>query len=394
MNIWLLESEVKRKIELAEERGFVPTAEQSLAVEKCFADGVVDWNGTPLVSMVGDKAQINIRGALTPSPDIMAFIFGGGNTTYAEIADALTMADANPEVREIVLDIDSPGGHMKGFHGLMDHMRQIETPITAKSSGLVASAAYGIASQANSIEAANKGVLFGSVGVLISDWVSENEVTVTSTNAPEKAPDLRTEEGVAMVRERLDKMHTLFAGIIAEGRNTTLETVNANFGRGAVLLAEEAKERGMIDCVGNCSSTIEATISTPFEAKHLTLDEFKASHPEIYSQAVETGKEEGAKSERDRVSAHLTMGEACGDMSIAIEAIEKGEEMTQLLTAKYNAAGMNKRDQDERAEDDDSTGATDGDLDSSKGDAKTDSELLEDKTMKIFDQLTGKEGDK
>ena len=59
--------------------------------------------------------------------------------------------------------------------------------------------------------------------------------------------------------------------------------------------------------------------------------------------------------------AHLTMGEASGDMKTAISAVTAGEEMTATLQAKYMAAGMNRRDATNRQQDDgDVAGALDG----------------------------------
>lgn len=56
----------------------------------------------------------------------------------------------------------------------------------------------------------------------------------------------------------------------------------------------------------------------------------------------------GVAQERDRVLAHLTMGESCGDMSIALDAIRSGAGMTLELNARYLSAGMNRADRGKR----------------------------------------------
>jgi hypothetical protein len=95
----------------------------------------------------------------------------------------------------------------------------------------------------------------------------------------------------------------------------------------------------------------------------MTKDELKAQHPEVFSAVFNDGKAEGEKGkaeavsaalvdEKDRVEAHLVMGETSGDMKLAVESVRGGAKMTQTLTAKYMAAGMNKRDRDVRTEDD------------------------------------------
>lgn len=80
----------------------------------------------------------------------------------------------------------------------------------------------------------------------------------------------------------------------------------------------------------------------------MDLSTLKAQHPDVHAAAVQ----EGVNSERDRVSAHLTMGEASGDMKTACSAIKDGSEMTATLQATYMAAGMNRKDTENRDADD------------------------------------------
>lgn len=82
--------------------------------------------------------------------------------------------------------------------------------------------------------------------------------------------------------------------------------------------------------------------------KTMDLGKLKAEHPDVYAAAVQIG----VIQERDRVSAHLTMGEASGDMKTACSSIKDGLEMTASLQATYMAAGMNKANQNARQDDD------------------------------------------
>ena len=81
----------------------------------------------------------------------------------------------------------------------------------------------------------------------------------------------------------------------------------------------------------------------------MDLQTLKAQHPDVYAAAAQEGRTE----ERDRVGAHLTMGEASGDMKTAIDAVQDGSAMTATLQAKYMAAGMNRSDVQARQDDDD-----------------------------------------
>lgn len=84
--------------------------------------------------------------------------------------------------------------------------------------------------------------------------------------------------------------------------------------------------------------------------------ELRAQHPELYASVLASG----VAQERDRVGAHLTMGEASGDMPTAIAAINAGTGMTATLQAKYMAAGMSRADRSARQSDSDAAGGVVG----------------------------------
>lgn len=80
----------------------------------------------------------------------------------------------------------------------------------------------------------------------------------------------------------------------------------------------------------------------------MDLKELMAQHPGVYSAAVQAGVDQ----ERERVMAHLKLGQASGAMSVALDAIKDGSALTLSLQADYMAAGLNRRDQSLRNADD------------------------------------------
>jgi ClpP class serine protease len=371
--LWLLESGTFDTLSRAYNAGMRPSFEESSEYEARYSASISSGSSRVL-TVAGDTAEIKVSGVLTSGPDLMAAIFGGGNVTYAELISALAEVNANPDVRDIVFNIDSPGGHFDGLFNLLSAMQSTTKPIKASISGVCASAAFAIASQADEIMASSVASRIGSVGVAISAFVLDQEVDIASTNAPKKRPDLRTEEGKAIVREELDAMHELFVDAIAEGRGVTPEKVNADFGQGATLLAGEALKRGMIDgiegaqlsVVDNASSMTANGGGKSMEAIYMDMNELKAQHPDLYAAAVQKGQDK----ERDRVAAHLNAGVESGDMKTAIEAINSGSGMTQLLLSKYMTAGINRRDisarQEDSAEAADNASASDDDVKASQ----------------------------
>lgn len=359
--MWLLEASVRQAIEQAQKSGFMPTVEQHATFEAARV-GMAGGSNSRILTVAGSSAEVAVNGVITKAPSFLAMLFGGGNTTYPEIISALAEADSDPDIKEITLAIDSPGGHFDGLFDTLAAIQSVQKPIKALVSNVGASAAYAIASQADEIVAANKATRVGSVGVVATFGADDGTISITSTNAPKKRPDVTTEEGKAMVREELDAMHEIFVDAIAEGRSTRADTVNADFGQGATLLAGEALKRGMIDAVADSplkavKNTKTTTASGGYkpEIGSMDLKTLKAQHPDVHAAAVQ----EGTDQERDRVTAHLIMGEKSGAMETASAAIKDGQGMTATLQATYLTAGMNRSDVATRQDDD--AGANAGD---------------------------------
>lgn len=343
-----------------------------------------------LVSRSGSTATIRIRGALMPGASLAAYILGLSTTRYGDILAALAECREDDSVKQVVFDIDSGGGTVDGFIEVVDAIRACPKPMSVKSV-YACSAAYGIAAATGGkIEATSRDAEFGSIGVAITFIVLDEEVDITSTEAPKKRPNVSTEEGQAVVRERLDGYHALFVEAIAEGRGRTVDEVNEGFGRGAVMLASAAKAAGLIDKVPSRGARVAGTAaqaerrlaacaadtqSTPTGAepargesddptppsaagktrKVMNEEELKAQHRALYDSIVEAAEKRGAEAavaeERDRIGAHLALGEKSGDMKTALDAVKAGTAMTQTLMATYMAAGMNRSDREAHAGD-------------------------------------------
>ena len=102
----------------------------------------------------------------------------------------LRQAAEDPGVREIILDVDSPGGEVAGTEELAAVVAEARTrkPVTAIVNALAGSAAYWIASAATRIVSTPSG-LTGSIGVLathvdLSELERKAGIRVTEIVAP------------------------------------------------------------------------------------------------------------------------------------------------------------------------------------------------------------------
>ncbi len=212
--------------------------------------GIVNTD-TGLV-VVDGEAIIPIKGLLTKEMQggLERLLFGEG-TSYQLIAAQAEEADRNPEVVSVVYDVDSPGGIVNGMFDASRAIREASKPSTAVVNDMAASAAYVLAAQADQIISRNEAGRVGSIGVLTRQFISENIITITSTKAPFKAPDLKTQEGVDAIKEQLDMLHNLMVKEIALGRGIDVDRINRDFGRGMTLTSDIAVVRGMVDSIEN-----------------------------------------------------------------------------------------------------------------------------------------------
>jgi ClpP class serine protease len=290
------------------------------------------------------SAIIPIQGKLTPQADICDGFFSDC-TTYRFIQQATLAADDDPLVREIKFHVSSGGGYVEGVDATGQVIAGCKKKTTAMVSGMAASAAYWIASQADSIILSAPTDFVGSIGVAVEiidtrkreEAAGIKRIVLTSTDAPDKRIDLATEEGQGKMIDELDAIHGVFVARVAGGRNVTKEKINRDFGQGGIVIASQAKKAGMVDAVINEISTnpiskqsVESVNhdgddKTPAaagkpkqEASIMNLTELLAANPE-------------AKAEHENlIAAARSEGETAGKEA---GREERGEEMKAAFTA-------------------------------------------------------------
>ncbi len=306
------------------------------------------------------KAHIPITGVLVQAVNPCAALFASAETEYGFIRAAAEAADQDPSVRSIAFEVNSPGGEVNGVGETAQIIAGLRKPTVANVHGMAASAAYWLASQAGEIVALSPASQIGSIGVAAEEWNDDKAMAnagivhrvYTSTDAPDKRPDTNTEEGQAKIVAMLDDLHTVFAEAVADGRDTTAEKVNSDFGRGGLVIAKDALKAGMIDGivlpvkhtqprVVGAENTATAAESNSEEVQRMDLATFKAEHPDVYGQAAAAGVDQGVMQERERVEALRKWNDpACA--AIVAEAIaDGGTEATalpRLMVAMRGAA--------------------------------------------------------
>lgn len=365
---WLFSNEAIEDAYAVRKDLLLHSADAQRAYAAAKAEGRVK-EGAARVSTARDDGvtEILVEGVLTRDPLACAWMFGEKNTAYSDIIAALDAASADPNVKSVLFKIDSPGGNVDGLFDALAAIQAFGKPMSVLANQ-ACSAAFAIAAAVGSITATGPASTFGSIGVAASLRREPGVIDLASTEAPDKRPDVSTAEGKAVIVRHLDAIHELFAEAIADGRGVTASKVNADFGRGATLLAGEALKRGMIDSVvqpperkrvngraaaADGNQTDAAASGEESDDMAMDMKTLRASHPELCAE-IESA---AVANERDRVGAHLTMGEASGDLKTALTAVRDGSAMTQTLQAQYLMAGMNRSDRGARQAESNAAGA-------------------------------------
>ena len=205
---------------------------------------------------------INIGGVIAPYMNIVTMISGG--TTIDQLALSFGEAMRSKDIKAIVLNIDSPGGDINGIHEFANMVYQArgQKPIVAYVSSMSASAAYWISSAADYV-IADKTATLGSIGVVAS-WVTYEEkkgikeYKLVSSQTPRKQQDLTSEEGISSIQAEIDGLANIFIESVALHRGFDAKHVENNFGKGGMLLSEDAISVGMADGLGSLEGVISS----------------------------------------------------------------------------------------------------------------------------------------
>ncbi|MCE1004496.1 S49 family peptidase [Pseudomonas sp. NMI1173_11] len=216
---------------------------------------------TRRVTMRGSVAVVPITGPIFRYANLFTEISGATSTQI--LATDIQRALDDPKVKSIVLNIDSPGGVASGINELaeMIYSGRDRKRIVAYIGGIGASAAYWIASAASEI-VIDEASLAGSIGVVVEAVIEDEKKTgrtryqIVSRNAPNKRPDLGTEEGRAKMGETIDAMADVFVGKVARNLGVAAEKVPAMGDNGGIRVGADAVKHGLAHRVGSLESLI------------------------------------------------------------------------------------------------------------------------------------------
>jgi protease-4 len=226
--------------------------------------------GGPSIPGRGPKATvavITVAGSIVSGRGGSRLPFGSSNAGGDTITAALREAAHDDSVSAIVLRVDSPGGSVTASETIWREVKKARErgkPVVASMGAVAASGGYYISMCADAI-VANPGTITGSIGVLTGKLVArdlKDRLGVGSdavrTNANADAWSINapfTPQQQAQVEAEADLCYTDFVERVADGRNLSVEAVDA-VARGRVWTGADALEHGLIDELGGLRAAV------------------------------------------------------------------------------------------------------------------------------------------
>lgn len=182
-----------------------------------------------------------------------------GLTSYTNIGQQLAEAVADPNIKAILLDIDSPGGEAGGAFDLADQIYAARKakPVWAVANEEAFSAAYAIAAAASKIYVSRTGGV-GSIGVIAvhldqSQAEAEAGLKYTAIYAGAHKNDLSPHEPLsdparATLQTEVDRVYELFVSTVMRTRGLTQEAIKST--EAGLFFGADAVSSGLADKLG------------------------------------------------------------------------------------------------------------------------------------------------
>lgn len=295
------------------------------------------------------------------------------NVTPQSLRKSLEKANGD----DVLITINSPGGSV--FEGLemysliKNYRGKTETRIVSLAASMASIIA--LAGQVRSAESTASYMIHNASGIALGDYREMRRVADFLENTSNHLSNIyheRTGIETQRIRQLMSDETWMFGTDLAEfgfqivRANAPIQAESAKFEAKARYneYLRNLKSEEVIDDLERVAASIagpkekvknEIIIESKFdeeinnsadagetnqEETLMDLNELKSKHPDIYAQAVAVGVDQGIEQERDRVEAHLTMGEAGDCMAIAVKNIREKKALTNAVNAEYMAAGI------------------------------------------------------
>jgi signal peptide peptidase SppA len=215
-------------------------------------------------------ATVPIQGVILDNAPWFLSLYGIDYTDPREVIGLLAELAANPDVTQVIFDMDSPGGSHSGTPEMAAAIAAFPKPTATHVRGCMASAALWAGASADTVLAAPS-ALIGSIGsyIVLVDTTQADQAAglaltlVASGGVKGHGADGRVTDALKQQAQQIvDHATTAFIAELAEARGLSVDQVKA-LATGDVWFAAEAQARGLIDGLLNAPAPTPNPDDTP-----------------------------------------------------------------------------------------------------------------------------------
>jgi protease-4 len=174
------------------------------------------------------------------------------------IIQKLKKYEKNPNVKGIIIKINSPGGGVAPSQEIYRHIRKMKIPVYAAMSSLAASGGYYVAAACDKIYAL-PGTITGSIGVIMKfsnmeglySKIGIKSETIKSGKFKDiGSPDRKmTDAEKKLLKSAIMDVYNQFISDILKGRSMK-KSLLLKYADGRILTGSQAKKLGFVDAIG------------------------------------------------------------------------------------------------------------------------------------------------
>lgn len=213
-----------------------------------------------LLSVIDGVGIVSIQGTLTNTDAWYNRYYG--LVSYGEIIEALHQAAMDASVKEILMDVGSPGGAVSG---VLDAVRAVEKigsvkRITAFTSSVAASAGFWIIAPARE-RYVTETAISGSIGVVAkhveySKYLKDLGVTETIFRSGPYKQVVNSSEPLSkkaeeVIQEQVDYTSQIFTQSVADYLGVSYQAVDSRMGQGREFIGQQGVDVGLVDAVSS-----------------------------------------------------------------------------------------------------------------------------------------------
>lgn len=212
---------------------------------------------------VGSIAHLKLNGVMRTGDGI-------SSRGVESLADDIKRIDENTNIKAAILEVNSGGGEIIASQILQNAIRDFTKPMYVLSH-FTASAALRAVLPATKHYASSTTSEIGSIGVLVQidknviAYIKENIDTIYSERSPNKNQELREylKGNSQPIIDSLNKTADLFINEVKTYRNLVYDSEDTV--KGGMFLADDARERGLIDGIATFAEIVKEINSLNIE---------------------------------------------------------------------------------------------------------------------------------